>query len=286
MKSKCVNLMSAATWTFVALLCLLATTTIHARDSEPAIIPPLGNYQAAIEQVAKATDRASQADAIDRYVALDHENVFELVRQVLWYSFVNKQRPGTRVVAGLVLKRLEGDKRALIGALVQLLDDDERIESYARNALRGYEDGSAVRPPDYSIYHAILEGDFRDGMMPNPSLVEFMYDGDPGVALLTIMRASQMRDPAELKPILWAEHVVADLMWRRQFGFVEAKAVDPAVVRELDKLSQHKEWWVRMYVAEIIRRHPEMGTKAARDRLAADTNDLVRTTLNSQAVAK
>lgn len=270
----------------VVVMGLHAHPTAQARDSEPALLPPIERFQAAIAALAEAKNQAAVSDAIDHYVALAPEDTHELARQALWYRSANEHKAGSQAVVGRIFKRLERDKKSLIAALVRLLDDDVSLQRYAQDALRGYEDRSALRPPDYSIYHTILEDDFRASGMPQPSLVKFMYEGDPGVALLTIMRASQMRDPAEMKPILWAEHVVADLRWRRQFGFVEAKAVDSAVVRELDKLSQHTAWWARLYVAEMIRQHPELGTKTIRERLAADSHELVRKSSAPAAPAK
>lgn len=262
----------------IGMTIVLFAAELHARDADPALIPGVDEaYQSAIARVGEAKDRAALADAIDRVVALDRGDKSKLVAQLFHYRTMNESIAATQAVVGHVFKRLEDDKPSVVAALVPYLDDESsQWRQYARSLLRGYEDGSAVRLPNYSIYHAILEVDFRAGREPRASLVKFMYEGDPGVALLTMMRASQMRDPAELKPILWAEHVVADLLWRRQFGFVKVDAVEQPVVSELDKLSRHKAWWARLYVAQTIRVHPELGTQAMRERLAGDANDVVR----------
>lgn len=244
-------------------------------------------YQSIISEYLTSSDINAITSALERLMALNGGDSRRLVAQLVWRLAKERQNERVNALAGRVFEQWDHARIGIVGALLPLLDDvDADIRYAAGRLLRGLEDRSALRPPDYSVYHAFLEADFRAGRAPQASLVTFMYEGDPGVALLTMMRASQMRDPAELKPILWAEHVVADLMWRRQFGFVEPKAVNAAVVRELDKLSQHTAWWARLYVADIIRKNPELGTKAIRERLAADLNELVRKSATLTTPAK
>jgi hypothetical protein len=106
-----------------------------------------------------------------------------------------------------------------------------------------------------------------------------MYASDPGSALIAMMRAYQLRDPAEIKSIRWAEHVVSELFWRRRYGFVDGKAVDPVAISELDKLSRDGHWWARLYVAQIVTQHSELAKPELVTRLAADENALVRETV-------
>jgi hypothetical protein len=90
------------------------------------------------------------------------------------------------------------------------------------------------------------------------------------------MRAHQLRQPDELKAILWAEHVVSDVLWMQQYGFLSPDEVEPAATRELVKLSGHKEWWVRLYVAGIIRQHPSFRQPELIDRLQRDEHPWIR----------
>lgn len=267
----------------VVALLLLFVAVAKGEEPRPGVIRTERDesYQLAITELLNSSTLDVSGAAFERFLNLNGGDSRRLVAQLVWRLAKGRQDEAVNALAGRVFKRWENYKDSVVAALIPLLDDvDPSIRREAGSLLRGLEDRSALRPPDYSIYHAFLEADFRGGRSPQASLVKFMYEGDPGVALLTIMRASQMRDPAEIRPILWAEHVVADLMLRRQFGFVEAKAVDPAVVRELDKLSQHKAWWARLYVAEIIRSNPELGTKLIRDRLAGDSNEIVKGALS------
>jgi hypothetical protein len=59
-------------------------------------------------------------------------------------------------------------------------------------------------------------------------------------------------------------------------GFVSRDAVDAAAPEQIEKMSRHPAWWARLYAAEVLRRHRELGTDAMVQRLAGDGNRLVR----------
>src|SRR3990172_8389184 len=63
----------------------------------------------------------------------------------------------------------------------------------------------------------------------------------------------------ERSEILLAEHIVSNAIWLNKNGFAEQfqKAL-PEATAELAKLAKHKEWWARLYVAWIMRQHPEL----------------------------
>src|SRR5262249_6706985 len=172
---------------------------------------------------------------------------------------------------------IDAPRHTLVEALVPHLDNsNETIRGMVRRLLRGYEDRSATRGPDYSAYEAIIEADVRAGREPQRSLVRFMYEGEPGTAMVSMMRAYQLPDQKEIKPILWGEHSVSELLWKRRFGFAPAAAGDAAVTQELEKLSRHERWWVRLYCARIVGDHAELGTREMFDRLANDSDAMVR----------
>ena len=102
-----------------------------------------------------------------------------------------------------------------------------------------------------------------------------MYESDPGAALLFLARAHSSA-PDVLKPILWAEHVVADSVWRQEHGFLGADQVDPDALKELQKLSKHEYWWSRLYVAQMMRKHPAFRRRETIVALKQDKHPLVR----------
>jgi len=112
-----------------------------------------------------------------------------------------------------------------------------------------------------------------------------MFDADPGTALTTLLPAYQLRDIEEIKQILWAEHVVSDLLWKRRYGFVARDAIEPAATEQLEKMSHHARWWVRLFVARIASDDTELASPATIDRLKGDSFSLVKETLHRKRTA-
>jgi hypothetical protein len=81
---------------------------------------------------------------------------------------------------------------------------------------------------------------------------------------------------AELSEILLAEHVIGNAIWLNENGFAERfQRALPEVNAELTNLAKHREWWARLYVAEIMRQHPELRQANVVQRLCTDSNALV-----------
>ncbi|MEX2171117.1 MAG: hypothetical protein WD851_17490 [Pirellulales bacterium] len=79
------------------------------------------------------------------------------------------------------------------------------------------------------------------------------------------------------KEILLAEHIVSDAIWLKQKKFeVEFLKAVPAAKSQLINLADRDQWWARLYVAEIMRRHPEFRHPPAAQRLSTDANPLVK----------
>lgn len=80
----------------------------------------------------------------------------------------------------------------------------------------------------------------------------------------------------EQNEILLAEHIVSNAIWLQENGFIDRfrKAL-PEANAELSKLAKHDEWWVRLYVAHIMRRHPEFRQEDTIKNLAKDSNPIV-----------
>lgn len=247
----------------------------------PTLVTPDIAADSEIQSALAAIEKASSVEdgrrRIDEMARMADGEPDRLIGQLLWYSSQHAGEPRARVIVGRVMKRADVSKDAAVRALVNHLDDGNAgIRRDARELLKGYEDRSATRPPDFSTYREIIAEDVRAGREPRASLVELMYQSDAATALPTMVRAYQLREPGEIKPILWAEHVVSDFLWRRRFGFVAANAVDAAAVQQIEMMSRHPRWWARLYAAEIVRVHPELGAAGVADRLAGDGNALVR----------
>ena len=237
-------------------------------------ISPDNEVQTALADLA--TSKENRAQRWEQLRNLGSDQHSKLTAQLVWFAAHNKDA-NARIVVGKALKMLDVPRSEFVEVVVPFLDSsDEAVRGVARELLIEHEDHSPTRPPDFSAYRALLESQIRAAGEPQASLVRHMYESDPGLALLTLMRSFQLRKPAEIKPILWAEHIVADLLWKRRYGFVKATYIDQAAVEQLEKLSRDSRWWVRLYVARIVRLHPELGALELVNRLMADQHALVR----------
>lgn len=245
-------------------------------QTRPPVIQPDPALQAAIRTLTRLQNEPELRAALETLRQLGGPNHQSLIPQLLQYA-ARSDNTRDAMVFGVVVRELHISDRALAEALVPLLDaPDEPISREVRNILGGIEDRSADRPPDFSIYREIIVDDVRRGTDPPAPLIQYMYEADAGRTLQTLVRAFGLRDPEHIKPILFAEHTVADALWKQQFGFIEPGRAGPAALAELDKLSRHDLWWVRLYVANIASRHPEFCSAPISERLQRDPNALVR----------
>jgi hypothetical protein len=88
----------------------------------------------------------------------------------------------------------------------------------------------------------------------------------------------------EKKEIALAEHEIDDTIWRHECGFLEKSKVEPAAAAALEKLSHNKNWWARLYVAEIMRQHPGFRKASIVEQFQKDENRLVRETVKFEPI--
>jgi hypothetical protein len=127
------------------------------------------------------------------------------------------------------------------------------------------------RPPDYQHYSPWLKD---KETTPPTGLIRYLYTTSPGTALLTL-KEQYSPGPSEGRDILWAEHAISDALWKEKHGFLKNADWNEAL-KQLIELSRHKRWWVRLYVAEILRQHPQFDLPRVIRELKQDENALVR----------
>jgi hypothetical protein len=255
------------------------TATGHAGDAldrTPVDFVPDAAVQALIAACDAAASAPEQAAAIAALRGWRTADEAALVRELVYYASRPEQAEGT-LLAGALLRELGVSERTVVSAGAALLGaTDEELRRSARDLLGGLEQRAAGRRPNFSAYRELIADALGQGAPPAAALVEYMYQTDPGEALLTLMRAYSLRQPEALRDVLWAEHVVADVLWKQQNGFLKADEVDPAAVAELARLARHEAWWARLYVAETMRQHPALRAAPVLEALARDTEPLVR----------
>jgi hypothetical protein len=258
----------------------------QAGEPEPTI-QPHPEVQRHIQRALNAGDEhelREQLEVLQRQAGKDQQT---LIRQLLYYSIHGRDQEGRHDVReamalGIIGKQLEIEDTRMVMALLPYLDArDPAIRKAVRGALPAVEAPSrAVHPPSFSFYQTILESRVRKRQDLPYGLVRYMYERHPGSALLAMMRVFYSRDQQkESKAVLWAEHVVAETLWKQQHGFLEKGQSDPQAVAQLENLSKHDAWWARLYVAHVLRRHPEFRSGEIVERLKNDEHELVREAL-------
>ena len=172
---------------------------------------------------------------------------------------------------GFVLERLAVPELHVVRALVPLLEsDDAGARAAVAGVLSEYEHLSVDRGADFSVYRPLLQQGLPLG------LVRHLFETDPGAALLALTRV-QVRDLAELRALLWAEHEVADVLWKLRLGFLAREDLardEPEALAQLDLLARHPRWWVRLYAARIGGLEPALAVRS--EELRRDEHALVR----------
>jgi hypothetical protein len=227
-------------------------------------------FQAGISRLLAAQSPEEQRVALAALEAGAGPEHRSLVQQLFLFTLAATDTREAMVL-GVVLKRLDVPEAHVVGALVPLLESGDAGERAALgNVLSEYEHLSVERGADFSVYRPLLE----QGLAPG--LVRHLFETDPDAALLAVLRV-QVSDLAELRSILWAEHEVADAVWKLRFGFVareEAAQGAPEALAQLDFLAGHPRWWARLYAARIGNLEPALAVRV--EELRKDEHALVR----------
>ena len=184
------------------------------------------------------------------------------------------------MVLFLVLHHMGIEKSRMAFAMAPLLDaSDDKLRSAAEEVADIVEANDGGGYPNFSYYRGYLNAFKHSAQEDGGGLTKRMFSSDPGKALLTFLEVHE-KDVNRQKQIRWAEKIVSDYFWKRQYGFLDRGVVDPTAVEQLTLLSQRPEWWVRLYVAYIYRVSPELRSEEVVHRLRNDAHPLVKQAMN------
>jgi len=233
--------------------------------------------------------RRTNSAYLDNQAADPHLNWFREVKKLLEFS-VNGDRktliPQLAYYSAHSSKDLED--WAAISAVYQFLDlsggqillaiapyistEDESLRKHLRELLCDVERDPPSGPPNFSHYESYILA-FKN--RTHLALVEYMYERSPTTAALSMMNIYST-DREDRKALLWAEHVVSDILWKQNHAFLDPRQVEPDAVQQLDKLSRRPEWWIRLFVAAMLAQNPEFQVADMVGRLRNDEHPLVR----------
>ena len=152
--------------------------------------------------------------------------------------------------------------------------DDERLRGFIREHVLYGESLTDELPQNDELVDALTMYVGERKKNPPWGVVQLLYWKAPSAALLGLHAFYNKGDARKHDSLVWTEHLVKDVAWKKATGFIRPGELEEAVA-QLDKLSRYEEWWVKLYVAEMLRRHPYFRDKQVLARLRADDNALV-----------
>jgi len=261
-----------------ALLALLAPLA-QVQDPWPAPDPEL---QRGLERLLASDTPATRAAAFDFLRANAGARHARLVPQLMLWSERSRETD-TGMLPGIVQAELAIPAEDVVAALVPMLasEDPARRAALGR-VLSEYEDHDNLRGADFAIYWPYLRPEAP------PALVRHLFATDADAALLTLVLL-QATDPVEQRPLLLAQHELADLRWRVRHGFLARATLErdaPAAAAALTELASHARPWARLAAATLAAEEPTLRGAARLERLVDDPAPLVRATARAAADAR
>ena len=194
------------------------------------------------------------SEAVDHLILVGSNRVDNILLQTLLYrqdvlDDANKER-AARVLIGVLVPRVPEDR--LIQTVVQAFEraTDNEIKKGLRMLL-GPVILKHTTKPDFSAFVSFLR-DNKDA--PPFAFIKFMFHLEPEAATLTLAR-SYSGDAAATE--------LADKL-----------KGDPKVA--LQSLADRPEWWVHLYVAETMKKQPQLRDAVILKRLETDDHPLVK----------
>ncbi len=275
-------------WLQIATMLLAGLVVLHlgsftlAEESNTLqISPEVRDHLDRLTRALITEDEVARRDVIDSLRKEYGRTYGSLIPQLVWFS-AHATSTAEAMVAGIVLRDLQISEALIVHALVPYLDaPDDKFRKSVRELIAVSDRGVVCGPPGYEHFE-YLASEIRKAAQrseePPASLVRFLYDVRPGTAMLEMMRAYMAQETqTEWRRLIWAEYVVRDALWKKSHGFpqrfLEARQ---EVLVQLGSLSHHPKWFVRLYVATVSRKYPELRDTKIVNRLKQDPHPLVR----------
>ncbi len=203
----------------------------------------------------------------------------EIVRQLAIFATTQQRGENEQVLeAILILHLLDLQPSIPIRVLAPYLDsENEQLRDFAREWFQGYD--KAVGEDPLQAYKSYVRQKLSRNEEVPVAFIEYVYERLPPNKALEVFHFGRWPPQKKDSEVILAEHIVSNAIWLKENGFAERfqKAL-PEANAELAKLAKHDEWWVRLYVAWIMRRHRELRQPAIVQSLTADSNALISET--------
>jgi hypothetical protein len=239
--------------------------------------------------IVEALAPSNQAFLRERVANL-HDSIAdknEIVKQIAIYAASPGEGPPL-LALGLI-QTLEIPPSVVIRGLAPYLDaENKNLRSFVRDWFQGHDNAGPISsqqaPVNYRDYYAYVRERMNAKQEIPAPFVDYVFERSPGEALLIFDKANRLGGAlARLqganipqKDVALAERVVSNAIWFKQHRHKDRfQAALPDAKSELTKLGSHKQWWARRYVAEIMRRHPELRQEDVLQKLLGDSDESV-----------
>jgi len=170
-----------------------------------------------------------------------------------------------------LLETLKAPRSAMVAAAAPKLEAGGANQEICKTILTWASPGDGRGRTDFAAFATYLQ----QAQAPS-SLVLWMYERDPGAALWQIVAIYGDRmDIADRQNLALAEHVISEILWRQQRGLLKPDQFEGAAADQLEVLSKYREWYVKLYVAQVLATYPRLAKDGVAERLAADGHPLV-----------
>lgn len=237
----------------MSILLLWATASIFA-DPTNAFVRPDEAIQAAIDHAARQLFKAKsekEATQVVETLAQKATNETQLVEQVMYYMRYGIANEDQGYGAVILVNKLSVDRQRMAETAVAYLDTSDKD---TRDIVEDFLDAASMLPGnkrDFSAFETMLRQK-HPGVQS--TLVAYMYRRDPKAAVLSM------------------SHIYGDKSTEAEVA-ADLKG-DPKAA--LQSLFDRPEWWAHLYVAETMKKQPQLRDTAILKKLEKDDNPLVK----------
>ncbi|MAX25614.1 MAG: hypothetical protein CMJ19_14035 [Phycisphaeraceae bacterium] len=197
----------------------------------------------------------------------------------LIYSFAYAKTFREGLVPGVVLERSDVSKEQVQENIVDLLDSkDKAIVQKTEEWILSFETQDNCDRLNFTAYIPRIRKSIKKGLdngrPEHMALVRHMFKHDPQEAILVFNNSSGL--PVEvIRSVLWMQHLVGVAVWRHENKFDFKDTLD-AAKNEIGKAVHSQHWWVRLYVAAILKKYEIFNDEQYRKMLKDDDCQLVK----------
>jgi len=278
-------------------------------QSEPAIQELIGKVSEALNQSSRDPQNNIKARQEIKKLQDSIADKGEIVKQVVIFASSPTSDEHRPLFALMILRLLDPPSKVVIPVLAPYLNaENKNLRSFVRDWFQGHDNGgsgsSRLKPVNYEDYADYVRAKINGNEEIPPAFIEYIYERSPDRALLVFNRADRrgktvdrlraMRKELEQQgndvqdklpqpragmgrsEILLAEHTIGNAIWLKKHSFdKQFPEALPEAKQQLSRLAGQDQWWVRLYVAEIMRRHRELRQADVLKKLRHDSNALV-----------